>query len=82
MQTKKQNTNKTPSKKEIHKIALNLGVKTGHHVNVAKPILRYRNKTKDELIRDIQKAEDNIVCFKTDTLCNNSTCLWYSECQK
>ena len=70
------------TKRDVYKLAKKHGVQTTHIINVAKPVYKRRNKTKTELIREIQAAEDNIVCFKTDTLCNNSECLWYKDCQK
>ena len=72
---------KTITKHEIWKMAKELGIKRTEKVNVAKPKYVNRNKTKDTLIREIQAAEDNIVCYKTDTMCNNTECLWYTDCQ-
>ena len=73
---------RTPSKSEVFSMAREMGIKTGHMVNVAKPIMKRRHKSKEQLIRDIQLAEDNIACFKTDTMCNATDCLWFKECQK
>ena len=54
---------------EIRAIACDLGINT------------YRKK-KTELIRAIQKAENNIACYGTERVesCNEETCLWRSDC--
>jgi len=78
----KEKKTKKVTKRDVYEMAKNLGVQTTHVVNVAKPVYKRRNKTKTELIREIQAAEDNIVCFKDDTMCNNESCLWFKECQK
>ena len=33
-----------------------------------------------ELIRQIQAAEGNTVCFKTKSACDQTKCCWRSEC--
>jgi len=70
------------SKKEVYSMAQKLGVKVTQKVNVAKPIFKFRNKTKEQLIREIQIAENNEPCFKTNKQCNIESCSWYAECQK
>ena len=81
MQNKKQKR-KRITKNQVYKMALEKGVKTTHVINVAKPIYKRRNKTKEQLIREIQKAENNNPCFRTITNCAETGCLWYTECQK
>ena len=54
---------------EIRAMACDLGINT------------YRKK-KIELIRAIQKAENNIACYGTERVetCGEDTCLWRSDC--
>ena len=55
--------------KEIQGVAKKMGLKAG--------------KTKKaELIRMIQKAENNTPCFQTSTAssCGQENCLWLSDC--
>jgi len=70
------------SKKQVYLLAQTLGIKVSQRVNVAKPVFKFRNKTKDQLIREIQVAEHNEPCYKTDVLCNMTNCSWHAECQK
>lgn len=43
----------------------------------------YRMK-KPDIIRAIQRAENNIACFGTTRVefCSEETCLWRSDCKK
>ena len=45
-------------------------------------INKYNNMKKVDLIRAIQKAENNIDCYGTQrvTSCREETCLWRSDC--
>ncbi len=54
---------------EIKTIARAKGIKT---VNIKKP----------DLIREIQKAEDNFDCYGSATsgFCEQSNCLWRKDC--
>ncbi|MEW6615240.1 MAG: SAP domain-containing protein [Thermodesulfobacteriota bacterium] len=54
---------------EVRRMAKNLGVNTAR-----------RNKT--DIIRAIQRAENNIDCYATDRVnnCYEDLCLWKSEC--
>lgn len=54
---------------EIRAIACDLGIHT------------YRKK-KTDIIRGIQKAENNIACYGTERVetCNEEACLWRSDC--
>lgn len=71
------------TKEEVRKIATNKGIILSHDVNIAKPIIERRNKTKEQLIREIQSADGYNACFKTEVVsCQHSNCSWYSECQK
>lgn len=55
---------------EIRKIAVNKGLKPG-------------TMKKADLIRSIQEAEGNPVCFGTERAgsCGEDECLWKSDCQ-
>jgi len=55
---------------EIKAIALSLGVKPG-------------KSGKSELIRAIQRAEDNYDCFATGSAdeCGQQSCLWREDCK-
>jgi hypothetical protein len=54
---------------EIKKIAAGLDIKPGR-------------MKKTELVRTIQEAEGNPVCFQTGVVaqCDQSDCLWRSDC--
>ena len=54
---------------EVRKMAKDLGVKTA-------------KMTKADVIRAIQRAENNIDCYATDRVndCYEDLCLWKSEC--
>jgi hypothetical protein len=54
---------------EIRTLARDLGINT------------YRKK-KTDIIRAIQKAENNIACYGTERVafCNEEKCLWRSDC--
>ncbi len=56
--------------KDIKEIAALKGLRTGR-------------LKKDELIRAIQQAENNSVCYMTNQVdsCGQSSCLWRSDCQ-
>ena len=56
--------------KDIKAVARENGVKPG-------------KLKKLDLIREIQKAEGNDPCFKSEILstCSETECLWYSDCQ-
>ena len=56
--------------KEVKKVAEQRGVRPGRH-------------KKAELIRSIQAAENNPVCFMTDQAdnCGQMSCLWRSDCR-
>jgi hypothetical protein len=45
-------------------------------------INKYNNMKKIDLIRAIQKAENNIDCYGTQRVdsCQEETCLWRSDC--
>ena len=74
---------KVPSKKEVTKMAMAAGIATSMKINVAKPKYKHRNKTKEQLIRDLQVHEGNTACFNTDVSdCSQSGCTWFGECQK
>ena len=57
--------------KEIKAMASKNGVKTG-------------KMQRAEIIRAIQKAENNFDCYGTDRVqdCNEQKCLWLSDCAK
>lgn len=57
--------------KEIKAMAKKKGVKTG-------------KMQKAEIIRAIQKAENNLDCYGTDRVqnCNEQKCLWLADCVK
>lgn len=54
---------------EIKKIAKKMGVKTG-------------KMKKSEIIRAIQEAEGNPICFDTEKVveCDQMNCLWREDC--
>ena len=54
---------------EIQKLAKGMGIKT------------YRMK-KTEIIRSIQRTENNIDCYATPRVehCSEDTCLWRNDC--
>jgi len=56
---------------EIKSMAKKNGVKTG-------------KMQKAEIIRAIQRAENNFDCYGTDRVqnCNEQKCLWLSDCAK
>jgi len=41
-----------------------------------------KKKNKADLIRSIQIKEGNEPCFRTGTSCNQTNCLWRSDCLK
>ena len=45
-------------------------------------VTKYNNMKKVDLIRAIQKAENNIDCYGTQRVdsCQEETCLWRSDC--
>jgi len=73
---------KEPTKKEVRQIAEKKKISLAHKVNVAKPVMKWRNKNKVELIHQIQKAEGNTPCYKTDVSCKDNSCMWFSSCVK
>ena len=54
---------------EIRKMAKGMGINTN-------------SMKKIEVIRSIQRAENNIVCYGTDRVktCNEDVCLWRADC--
>jgi len=55
---------------EIRNMAKGMGIK------------KYNNMKKMDLIRAIQRAENNIACYGTQRVnsCQEVTCLWRSDC--
>jgi hypothetical protein len=55
---------------EIRNMAKGMGIK------------KYNNMKKIDLIRAIQRAENNIACYGTQRVdsCQEETCLWKSDC--
>ena len=72
---------KAPKRDEVRVIAKKLGVDLSHRINIAEPVMKVRNKHKDQLIKEIQAAENNIVCYKSTDSCKETGCLWFSSCQ-
>ena len=68
----------TPSKKEIFKIL----TKRGIDKFVADSSIKKTAKSKDVMIRDIQRSEGNSACFKCISECGITDCLWFHECQR
>lgn len=74
---------KTPLKSEVRSMAKEAGIELSHMVNVAKPVMKSRNKTKAMLIRELQIHEGNSACYNTGVSnCVECNCTWFAECQK
>ena len=39
-----------------------------------------KGRTKQDIIRDIQRAEGYSPCFRTKDTCNDDDCLWKKDC--
>ena len=72
---------KEPSKNEVRAIAKTKGIALSQIVNVAKPKMENRNKSKLQLIIAIQMSEGNNPCYKSITHCKNVECCWFKSCQ-
>ena len=71
-----------PKRDQVREMAKAHGIELSHRVNVAEPINKTRNKTKEMLVREIQAAEGYNACYKTEVeACEHSNCLWFKSCQ-